>query len=129
MTQMTDEQKLERVNAILDIIILKYFRSAEISLENAYALIIFSRAFVEKIRNISGSEKLCADYDMYPDQIPMLFPSDETIEKHIDSLAALQKMLSGSWVERDEVIIYVGNEGEISGSSRIKEPYLRLMPS
>ena len=37
MTQMTDEQKRERINAILDIIVQKYFRSAEIHFENAYA--------------------------------------------------------------------------------------------
>jgi hypothetical protein len=122
---MTDDQKLERIHAILDVVIDVYFRSAEIPFENAYALAVLARAFLENLRSGRDSE-LCESYNSHPDHVPILFPSDGVIGEHIAGLAGLQKMLASSWADRDETIIFVGNEGE---GSRIKAPHLRLLPS
>lgn len=115
----TDDQKLERINAILDVLIEVYFRSAEIPFENAYALTVLARAFLENFRSGRDSEKLCEMYNTHPDHVPTLFPSDEALEEHIAGLVGLQKMLAGSWAVRDETIMFIGTE----------VPYLRLLPS
>ena len=123
---MTDDQKLERINAILDVVIEVYFRSAEIPFENAYALTIIARAFLENLRGGRDSERLCEIYNMHPDHVPTLFPSDEALEEHIAGLVGLQDMLAGSWANRDETIMFIGTEGE--EATRMKVPYLRLLP-
>lgn len=124
---MTDEQKLERINKILDVIIEVYFRLGELPFETAYAWAISARAHVEDLRGLEGAAELVENLDAHPDCYRIIFPANEALEKHVLGLFSLRGVLGDSTDSRNKVMfVREGREG--CETPMDEKPHLWLVP-
>lgn len=124
---MTDEQKLQRINDILDVLVEVYFRSGELPLESAYAWSVIARAHLEELRGIESATELIDNINMHPNCYKIIIPDNNALQKHLLGLFELRGVVADSLDNRNTVLfVQQGREG--CDTPMDGNPYLHLVP-